>query len=118
MTIQQTQPVLMPFTARPSAILDMASDKIAIHGLAKNVLVDSYGRMCVLGAMVQVCQELHIPCMPESDPAGAPWIAARNCLRIVVGYDIPSWNNDPARTDAEAVDALREAARIASDMGR
>lgn len=67
---------------------------------------------CALGAVAAVCEE---------DPAGniytpsSPSLpnAIRKLLNAHIGNYVEDWNDDPDRTQAEVVQKLREAARLA-----
>lgn len=81
-------------------ILTRAADLIEMRGHAKHILKNDAGEMCLLGAILEAGR-------------GKDWPAACRPVQQLLGTDnIAMWNNQPERTKAEAVAALRAAAQL------
>ncbi len=75
-----------------------AADYIEKHGWCQHILMDSKGRVCILGALGKVC----VGDMTKEN----------NRLREFVGPCVASWNNKPGRTVEEVTALLRNAAYL------
>ena len=100
-----------------STLLLKAADQLEKHGHAKHALKDYDGRMCFLGALEEVGCFAHTPdCVAASTAtckaAGISFESPGAWgSRGVIGR-IVDWNNQPARTGQEVIDAMRAAALI------
>jgi hypothetical protein len=87
-------------------VLDDAADYIEKHGWVQGAAFDDYlhrtPAACAYGALSQVA----------ADGQGRVLYAAQRDLEVFVGTRwIGEWNDDPARTKQEVLDAFRAAAK-------
>lgn len=92
--------MLAKLPAAQRALLE-AADLIEIHGHCKHIRTDE-GAFCVLGAITMAA-------------TGDPWklttkVEACDIFAKFLGRSPAPWNNEPARTAKEVVEALRAAA--------
>lgn len=84
-------------------VLNGAADLIERDGFVQRMFSDHRGRRCMDGAIMTTC----LPGRWQDRQA------AREVLVAVVGADLYDWNDEPGRTQAEVVAALRAAAERA-----
>jgi hypothetical protein len=94
--------------------LDNAADYIENHGWVQGVLYGPGSRVCAMGALRRTLGTPDPERLPEEplvallDGAGiAPDECDEELTAVVAG-----WNDDPARTKQEVLDAFRRAARV------
>lgn len=97
----------------PADVLERAADLIEANGLAKGILKDDKGRHCAMGAILTVLDGRYdvsigatidalvatLPEYPTEYPEILPW------------SPVVLWNNDVDRTEAEVIEAFRQAAK-------
>lgn len=103
-------------------VLDDAADYIEAHGWCRTSLLTPDGRVCAMGAIAMSQQAIDIH-VQNADAVLWTWkreraevVAAAEALGSVVDSSdpyspIPHWNDDPARTKQEVLDAFRAAAK-------
>lgn len=96
-----------------------AADLIEERGLAKNVLGDAWGRVCVHGALNLASHgsteysSYTPPATRFPDPDASTWRCGLLVARhIGISEGIVAWNNAPERTAQEVIDALRSFAGV------
>lgn len=84
-------------------ILMKAADLLIEYGHCKNAISNSYGNMCVLGAIL---------CAATGDPDNVTIAGAQAHMRLNEALRMSAiyWNNRPERTKAEVIAKLREVA--------
>lgn len=91
--------------ATPSDVLLRAADLLTEFGWRQmHVGSKRQGAFCAYGATNEAARDLVAP--------REVWQEARRRLRDAVGRSVAHWNDDPARTKAEVVSKLREAASV------
>jgi len=87
----------------PEEALAKAADLLEQDGWCQGVLIDHYGRRCLLGAIEAARLE---------DTSDALFSPICNAIQAELGGANPiSWNDTPGRTQEEVVTLLRNAKR-------
>jgi hypothetical protein len=109
-TIDAATSGLGPQEANPNNIRDVLNRAAALivkRGLAKDTYRDNHGCLCMFGAIAVAAKKRLGYAHQGSHPI-------HQLLVKVTGYGSPGlWNDEPERTKAEVVAALREAAKLA-----
>lgn len=99
-----------------STVCAKAAKLIEERGLAKAVLVDREGRLCINGAVNLVLNgDPHI--WGDLDSPARRFLAARPTIVRGRYYDVAVWNNRPKTTKSQVVGFLRRAAAAAKRQG-
>lgn len=96
---------------KASEVLEKAADLIEPEGAWTQKAMRRGGGRCVIGAVASLC------------PRELNWDDVMAPFRQVVGLtrpfsDVVRWNDTPERTQAEVVQALRDAAALARQEGK
>lgn len=90
-------------------LLLRAADIMERRGHCRGDYEDADGRVCLQGAL-RVAHQGHAKWLPSV--SNTPIRNAAHALSLSLGSPSFIWNDEPGRTQAEAVAALRGAARI------
>lgn len=92
-----------------------AADYIEEHGWCQGQVRDSFGRVCITGALGYSHLDSDLgPLHLDSEVREAAYML----LNKEVGIYIAAWNDAPGRTQDEVVTKLREVAALASAQRR
>lgn len=83
------------------AVLVRAKERIVERGWCQNTLESHDGRLCLMGALGE----------PEDLATSRAW----ECVECVTTEFFELWNDAPGRTEADVLDALDRAIRLAKD---